>query len=64
MVVGRGKPLVMRAWRFHAPLKPGVWGISEPLDDAAEVIPDILMVPLLAFDRTASASAMAPAITT
>jgi 5-formyltetrahydrofolate cyclo-ligase len=51
VVVGRGQPLVMREWSFHAPLKAGVWGISEPLDDAAEVFPDLLIVPLLAFDR-------------
>jgi 5-formyltetrahydrofolate cyclo-ligase len=51
VVVGRGQPLVMRAWSFHAPLKAGVWGISEPLDDADEVFPDMLIVPLLAFDR-------------
>ena len=29
----------------------GVWGIKEPRADAAEVAPDILIVPLLAFDR-------------
>ena len=51
VVVGRGEPLVMRAWAFGAPLKGGGWGISEPADDAAEVYPDILLVPLLAFDR-------------
>ena len=51
VVVGRGEPLVMRAWAFGAPLKGGGWGISEPADDAPEVYPDILLVPLLAFDR-------------
>ena len=29
----------------------GQWGIREPTADAAEVEPDILLVPLLAFDR-------------
>ena len=29
----------------------GVWGIREPKPEAAEVEPDILLVPLLAFDR-------------
>jgi 5-formyltetrahydrofolate cyclo-ligase len=52
VVVGRGEPLVMRAWEFGAPLKGGGWGISEPPDDAPEVLPDILLVPLLAFDRS------------
>jgi 5-formyltetrahydrofolate cyclo-ligase len=52
VVVGRGKPLIMRAWSFGAPLRAGVWGIREPPAEAAEVFPDILLVPLLAFDRT------------
>jgi 5-formyltetrahydrofolate cyclo-ligase len=52
VVAGRGKPLVMRAWRFGAPLVAGVWGIREPPPGAPEVFPDILIVPLLAFDRT------------
>jgi 5-formyltetrahydrofolate cyclo-ligase len=52
VVVGRGKPLIMRAWSFGAPLASGVWGIREPPAEAAEVFPDILLVPLLAFDRT------------
>jgi 5-formyltetrahydrofolate cyclo-ligase len=51
VVAGRGKPLVMRAWTFGAPLAAGVWGIREPKADAPEVAPDILLVPLLAFDR-------------
>ena len=51
-VAGRGKPLIMRAWSFGAPLASGVWGIREPTPDAPEVAPDILLVPLLAFDRT------------
>ncbi len=50
-VAGRGQPLVMRAWSFGAPLISGVWGIREPPADAPELFPDILIVPLLAFDR-------------
>jgi len=52
VVVGRGKPLIMRAWSLGAPLGSGVWGIREPTADAPQVFPDILIVPLLAFDRT------------
>jgi 5-formyltetrahydrofolate cyclo-ligase len=52
VVVGRGRPLVLRAWAFGEPLGKGVWGIREPRPDAAEVDPDILLVPLAAFDRT------------
>jgi 5-formyltetrahydrofolate cyclo-ligase len=52
VVQGRGKPLIMRAWSFGAPLVAGVWGIKEPPADAPEVFPDIMIVPLAAFDRT------------
>jgi 5-formyltetrahydrofolate cyclo-ligase len=51
VVAGKGKPLVMRAWTFGGPLASGVWGIREPMPDASAVDPDILLVPLLAFDR-------------
>ena len=51
-VAGRGKPLTMRAWNFGEPLVSGVWGIREPPESAPEVFPDILIVPMLAFDRT------------
>ncbi len=50
-VAGRGKPLAMREWVFGEPLIAGVWGIREPKPEAAVVDPDILLVPLLAFDR-------------
>jgi 5-formyltetrahydrofolate cyclo-ligase len=50
-IAGRGKALIMRAWSFGAPLKSGQWGIREPMPDAAEVAPDILIVPLACFDR-------------
>jgi 5-formyltetrahydrofolate cyclo-ligase len=51
VVAGKGLPLVMRRWAFGAPLVSGVWGIREPPPDALAVDPDILLVPLLAFDR-------------
>ncbi len=51
VVAGKGLPLIMRAWTFGAPLASGVWGIREPMPDAPAVDPDILIVPLLAFDR-------------
>jgi 5-formyltetrahydrofolate cyclo-ligase len=50
-IVGRGSPLSMRAWEVGAPLDRGQWGIREPKSDAPEIDPDILLVPLLAFDR-------------
>ena len=51
VVDGRGKPLIMRSYAFGQALNQGVWGIREPKDDAPEVDPDILIVPLAAFDR-------------
>jgi 5-formyltetrahydrofolate cyclo-ligase len=50
-IAGRGRPLIMRAWSFGAPLKAGQWGIREPGPEAPEVAPDILIVPLTCFDR-------------
>jgi 5-formyltetrahydrofolate cyclo-ligase len=47
----RGDPLVMRTWAWGEPLASGVWGIREPRPEAPQVDPDILLVPLLAFDR-------------
>jgi 5-formyltetrahydrofolate cyclo-ligase len=51
VVAGRGLPLVMRAFRFGDEMASGVWGIREPKPEAPEVFPDILLVPLAAFDR-------------
>jgi 5-formyltetrahydrofolate cyclo-ligase len=47
----RGQPLVIRAWRWGEPLAAGVWGIREPKPEAPQVDPDVVLVPLLAFDR-------------
>jgi len=52
VVAGRGKPLIMRRWRWGAPLAARVWGIREPTSESPQIEPDILLVPLLAFDRS------------
>jgi 5-formyltetrahydrofolate cyclo-ligase len=52
VVAGRGQPLIMRAWSFDDPLVRGVWDIREPGLEAPQVEPDIMIVPLLAFDRS------------
>jgi 5-formyltetrahydrofolate cyclo-ligase len=52
VIAGRGQPLVMREWRWGEPLAAGVWGIREPQPQARAVDPDIVLAPLLAFDRT------------
>ncbi len=44
--------LVFRAWQPGAPVEPGPLGVRQPYVDAAEVTPDLLLVPLVAFDRT------------
>jgi 5-formyltetrahydrofolate cyclo-ligase len=50
-IVARGKPLSLRSWAVGEKLVPGQWGIREPLAGAHEVEPDIMLVPLAAFDR-------------
>ena len=47
---GKGKPLVFRAWKPGDEMAPAVWGIQEPLASSPQVAPDIVLVPLLAFD--------------
>jgi 5-formyltetrahydrofolate cyclo-ligase len=47
----RGSPLVFRQWRPGEPTVKGKMAISEPLASAPEVAPDLLFVPLAAFDR-------------
>ena len=51
-MLGKGKPLLMRAWAPGEPLAETTWGIQEPLGDAAVLEPDVVLVPLLAFDLT------------
>src|SRR3954470_16635291 len=50
-IAGRAKPLTMRAFAFGDELASGQWGSREPKAGAPEVVPDIMLVPLLAFDR-------------
>jgi len=52
VIAGRGQPLVMREWTWGEPLVAGIWGIREPQPQARAVDPDIVLAPLLAFDRT------------
>ena len=47
---GKGRPLVFRAWTPGDDMAPAVWGIAEPLLTRAAIAPDIVLVPLLAFD--------------
>lgn len=51
IVIGQGEPLVFRRWMPGEPTVPGIWNIPRPTDEAEIVEPDVLMVPMLAFDR-------------
>ncbi len=51
VTVARGAPLTFRLWRVVDPTVRGTMGIPEPSPEAAEVDPDLLFVPLAAFDR-------------
>jgi 5-formyltetrahydrofolate cyclo-ligase len=49
-VAGRGKPLVFHLYENGAQLVLGGFGLSEPARDWPLLDPDVLAVPLLAFD--------------
>ena len=49
-VMARGKSLAFRAWSPDDRLMLGPLGILEPSPAAAELVPDIMLVPLAAFD--------------
>jgi 5-formyltetrahydrofolate cyclo-ligase len=49
-VVRKGEKLVFHLYRPGAPLVPGVFGLSQPGKDWPEAVPDVLVIPLLAFD--------------
>ena len=49
-VMARGKSLAFRAWSPGDKLTLGPLGILEPSPAAAELVPDIVLVPLAAFD--------------
>ena len=50
-IVARDAPLLFRAWEHGSTLLAGAMGILEPPPDAPRLIPDIVLVPLAAFDR-------------
>jgi 5-formyltetrahydrofolate cyclo-ligase len=51
VVHGRSAPLAFRLWRAGEPLARGASGVPEPGAAAPIVEPDLLFVPLAAFDR-------------
>ena len=49
---GKGLPLIFRAWVPGDAMDKAVWGIAEPKADKPVLEPDVVLVPLLAFDGT------------
>lgn len=50
VVIGKGAPLAFRRWTPGAPTTAGAFGVEVPLDDLPAT-PDLVIAPLLAFDR-------------
>ena len=50
-VTARGQSLKFRTWSPDARMVQGSLGIPEPSPAAAELVPDLMLVPLAAFDR-------------
>src|SRR5690606_198485 len=50
VVQGRGKPLLFRRWRPGDALVAAGFGLSEPSPDAPELVPRLVLAPLLAVD--------------
>lgn len=49
-IQGRKEAMKFHLWTSGEPMRERKWGIMEPLASAPEVDPDVLLVPLLAFD--------------
>ncbi len=52
VVVGEEQPLEMRLWEVGAPLYPSGFGTLAPPETAPLVEPDVVLVPLLGYDRS------------
>jgi len=52
VVVGKGQPLVFRVWHPGDTLVKSGFGLSEPGPEVAEIVPQVLLVPLVAFDAS------------
>lgn len=50
VVTGKGQPMQFRPWAPGARMVRGVWNIPMPAD-ATEVVPEIVLAPLVGFDR-------------
>jgi 5,10-methenyltetrahydrofolate synthetase len=51
VVIARGQPLIFRTWAPGDLLRRGVWNIPVPAGDAELVLPDVVIAPVVGFDR-------------
>lgn len=51
VVLSRDSPMVFRLWSIGDPLEDDAAGCPAPLELAAEVVPDLIVTPLVGFDR-------------
>ena len=51
VMLGAGKPLLFRKWESNDSLKTAQFGTYEPCEDKPVLKPDVILAPLLAFDR-------------
>ena len=50
VMIAKGQPLLLRSYAPGDAMEAAQWGIAEPMADKPEVEPDVVLVPLLAFD--------------
>ncbi len=50
VVVQKASPLIFRAWTGAEKLERGVWNIPIPPEKAPEVVPDVVISPVVGFD--------------
>lgn len=48
----RGQPLTFHRWTAETTFATSRFGVTEPVPETPVVLPDLLLVPLLGFDRT------------
>jgi 5-formyltetrahydrofolate cyclo-ligase len=51
VILGKGQPLLFRRWEPTTELVRGSFRVMTPPPTAPEIVPKVLLVPLLAFDR-------------
>ncbi len=50
VVIRKAAPLIFRDWKAAEKLERGVWNIPIPPETAAEVVPDVVISPVVGFD--------------